>query len=295
MTNKIKAKKKGVFQVGYSIFKFNALYLGNKIQPIPKQPVKDGFIPSYDGGTVISIGPAGEGKSITWIKPDGLNLLIADRVLLVKVSWEDLNKNGFVRGKPILTNGQYFRCRLLQVGENSDVPNEWDRTLDETSEDDALWHWNHMYFFGAELLKDDVSRCAIRGYHSACQCGYVLAANRYVDVGFRPALEPLLSDAPIPNINLDGIDFQLTSLPGGKGFSPILQPIQENVFKDIPVGGKVRMYTFTENGRPIHMDKPVKDPAMLTLTDRYYGDEFLIPWTISNGVAVVSQSLKQQI
>lgn len=153
--------------MGYSIFKFNALYLGNKIQSIPKQPVKDGFIPSYDGGIVISIGPAGDGKSITWIKPDGLNLLIADRVLLVKVSWEDLNKNGFVRGKPILINGQYFRCRLLQVGENSDVPNEWDKALDETSEDDDLWHWVNMYSWGTDVLARETSLRVTRGYYTA--------------------------------------------------------------------------------------------------------------------------------
>ena len=51
------------------------------------------------------------------------------------------------------------------------------------------------------------------------------------------------------------------------------------------------MYTVTENGLPIHMDESVKDPSRLTLTDHYYGDEFLIPWTISNGVAVASTSV----
>lgn len=52
------------------------------------------------------------------------------------------------------------------------------------------------------------------------------------------------------------------------------------------------MYAFTENGRPIHMDEQVKDPAKLTLTDHYYGDEFLVPWTISNGVAVADQTFQ---
>lgn len=31
--------------------------------------------------------------------------------------------------------------------------------------------------------------------------------------------------------------------------------------------------------------------SQLELTDRYYGDEYLIPWTISNGVAVADKSL----
>ena len=281
--------------MGHDIFKFGALYLGNKIQPIPKQPTKDGDIPSYDGKAAISIGSSEKSEGITWVKPNGRNLLITDRVLLNKISWEDLDKNGFVEGKSMLINGQYFRCRLLQVGEDENVPNEWDTILYETCEDNTLWHWSEMYFWGADISALEASYRAARGYHSArfwndSNC----AMNRYANVGFRPALEPLPSDSPIPNVNLDGADFQLTSLPGGDGFCPILQPTQGNVFKDISVGGKVRMYAFTEDGYPIHMDKPVKDPSRLTLTDRYYGDEFLIPWAISNGVAVASKSLLRQ-
>ena len=104
----------------------------------------------------------------------------------------------------------------------------------------------------------------------------------------------MASYTPTPNINLDGTDFQLSSIPGDDDFCPILQPIQKNAFKDIPVGGMVRMYTFMENGRPIHIKEPIKDINKLILTDRYFGDEYLIPWIISNGVAVVSQSLRQQ-
>lgn len=54
------------------------------------------------------------------------------------------------------------------------------------------------------------------------------------------------------------------------------------------------MYTFMESGHPICFGEPVKDAAKLTLTDRYFGDEYLIPWTISNGVAVANQALQQQ-
>ena len=112
-------------------------------------------------------------------------------------------------------------------------------------------------------------------------------------MGFRPALEPLPSDTPTPNIKLDDIDFQLTSLPGGN-FCPILQPVNKDVFSDIMVGSEVRMYTFLNNGHPIPFGEPVKDASKLTLTDRYFGDEYLVPWTISNGVAVVNKSLIKQ-
>ena len=280
--------------MGYSVFQFGALYLDAKIQTIPKRPINDGDIPQYDGHAAIYIGPAKRKKGITWIKPDGLNILIADRVLLNKVSWKNLHEKGFVEGKPVLHNGNWFRCRLLKVGERENVRNEWDKVLDETGENDALWHWNEMYFFGTELSTDSTLTCAIRGYCSARFRNITTVAGQGMRVGFRPALEPLSSDTPAPNINLDGIEFHLSSIPGGEGFCPILQPTQNNVFKNIPVGDRVRMYALTENGRPVHMDEQVKDITKLTLTDRYYGDEYLVPWVISNGVAVAAKSMLKQ-
>lgn len=181
------------------------------------------------------------------------------------------------------------------MGESKNAPNEWDRALDKTSEDNALWNWENMLFWGADVPAHSASLRACRGFDSARILNNVIVSNRYMSVGFRPALEPLSSDTPAPNINLDGIEFHLSSIPGGEGFYPILQPTQNNVFKNIPVGDRVRMYALTENGRPVHMDEQVKDITKLTLTDRYYGDEYLVPWVISNGVAVASQSLKQQI
>ena len=278
--------------MGHNIFKFGALYLDNKIQHIPQQPIRNGDIPQYDGQAAISIGLEEKGESITWVKPNGQNLLIADRVLLVNVSWEDLDQNDLVNGKQIQIDGQYFHCRLLQVVKRKIFPSEWDKILDETGEDDTLWHWNNAYFWGQEKPTDVSPTRAVRGYYSARRWGGSDAANRNVGVGFRPALEPLPSDTPIPNIKLDGIDFQLTSLPGGN-FCPILQPVNKDVFSDIMVGSEVRMYTFLNNGHPIPFGEPVKDASKLTLTDRYFRNEYLIPWTISNGVAVASRALEE--
>ena len=281
--------------MNYDIFQFGALCLDSKIQPIPQRPERDGDIPQYDGKATISIVSTNQEKSITWIKPNSLNLLIADRVLLNGVSWEDLDKNGFVKGEPILIDGQYFRCRLLQIGKDEYTLNEWDATLDETGKDNTLWHWNRMFFWGVDISAHNVSYRAVRGYSSAHTWAHDTTTSRGSSVGFRPALEPLPSNSPILNINLDEVNFQLASLPEENGFRPVLQPTQENVFGDIPVGGKVRMYTFLEGGKPIHFGATVKDISKLTLTDRYYGDEFLIPWVISNGIAIASQSMKQQI
>lgn len=284
--------------MGYNVFQLGTLYLDNKIQPVLPKTVYEGDIPEYDGKATISIGSSKKGEGITWIKPDGFNLLIADRVLLVTVSWKDLDKNGFITGRRVLVDGQHFRCRLLQVGEREDVPNEWDEVLDETNTDNAFWHWSEMYFWGADVSafsNFDTSFRSVRGYHSARNWNSHYATSRVAHVGFRPVLEPLPSDNPTPNINLEGINFRLASLPGSNTFCPILQPTREDVFKDIPVGSKVRMYTCLEDEKPIHVGGTVKDISKLTLTDRYYGDEFLVPWVVSNGVAVASQSLNQQL
>ena len=275
------------------VFRLGALCLDGKIQPVPERPTKYGDIPQYDGKATISFGTLVSKDSITWIKPNNSNLLVADRVLLVNVSWEDLDKNGFVAGKTVLLNGQYFRCRLLQVGEKESVPNEWDKTLGATNEDNILWHWKNVYFWGTNISIYNASGRTVRGYYSARSGTYYSAMRRGTNIGFRPALEPLPSDTLTPNINLDGVGFYLGSLPGSDTFCPILQPTQENVFNDIPVGGKVKMYTFLKDGSPIHFGATIKDASKLTLTDRYYGDEYLVSWTISNGIAVANRPIKQ--
>ena len=50
------------------------------------------------------------------------------------------------------------------------------------------------------------------------------------------------------------------------------------------------MYTITENGHPIHPNEMFKNATNLTVTDRYFGDEYLVQWVISNGVAVASKA-----
>lgn len=33
------------------------------------------------------------------------------------------------------------------------MPNEWDRVLDETGEENTLWHWKQYYFWGSDAAK----------------------------------------------------------------------------------------------------------------------------------------------
>lgn len=305
--------------MGYDIIHFGTMYLSSSEQAVPRNPTTIGDIPEYHSKQAvprnpniiweyipeyhsmvrgaragISFLPAISGPPITWIKPNGLNLLIADRVLLTRVSWKELNENGFVQGKQMEYGGQRFCCRLPQLGADEDIPCEWTDVLSVTGGDDSLWHWTDMFFWGSDAVtwRKSANR-AICGNGPTCRWDYAAESEIAEDIGFRPVLEPLGATEITPNCNLDGVNFHLSSLPGDE-FYPVLQPVQSNVFVDIPNGQQLKMYTLMEDGQPVHTGEQVKKSAKLTLTDRYFGDEYLVPWIISNGVAVASQSLKQQ-
>ena len=143
-----------------------------------------------------------------------------------------------VNGKLIVIDGQFFNCRLLQVSKSDGVPNEWDKILDETGEDDTLWHWNNACFWGQEKPTDVASRRAVRGYFSARYWNRSSATGRYTDVGFRPVLEPLASDNLVFNCTLDEQDFCWSTIPNGKGFCPILQPTQKMSLQMFRIGNR---------------------------------------------------------
>lgn len=91
-------------------------------------------------------------------------------------------------------DGKPYSVRLLKVGNGRGVPNEWDDLLDDLGEDDGLLHWNKMFFWGQETDKQFSAYRAYRGYHLARYWNNVTASHRFVDLGFRPALEPLTPD-----------------------------------------------------------------------------------------------------
>lgn len=149
----------------------------------------------YHSGQLISFGPTVPGKEISWVPVNGL--LIADQCLLTNISWDDLDAQGLVFGKEIKAQGFKFTVRLLQVGNNENVPNEWDASLDTVGEDDGLWHWKEKFFWGQESVDADKDGAyhAYRGYFSARYWFNISSGYRTGRVGFRPALEPLPTDA----------------------------------------------------------------------------------------------------
>lgn len=293
--------------MGYSICKFGTLCVGDKPQHIPRTPRSMRDIPKYDGTSTIHLlfdTPESEEK-IIWIKPDRINLLISDRVLLTDVSWNDLRINGFCPKEQSMDSGVYgqfsFRCRLPDGGDVHDIEflNEWDNILDATTEDDSRWHWQYIHSWCNDIAFSDPSIRVVRGHVSARFRDYCDANGHYNNVGFRPVLEILPAFGLVPNVRLDGQEFSLINLPGSKDFYPVLQPRMEGAFAYIPDGQERRMYTLLKDGKPVCMDinrrRTFKNVTQLELTDRYFGDEYLVPWTISNGVAVASHSLLRRL
>ena len=180
--------------------------------------------------------PSADANKLQWVKiKDGdKTLLICDRVILVSVSWDDLNGQGYVTGKTITIDGTKYKCRLLTGGSNrrnndwyaggTPTNNEWDRfitreevitglpapvssdldtnlnTTDHNSTHNQLWHWVGVYSWCQETWAENASFRALRGYTSARYWHYDSSGTRYVRVGFRPVLEvlntdPLISDS----------------------------------------------------------------------------------------------------
>ena len=180
--------------------------------------------------------PSADANKLQWVKiKDGdKTLLICDRVILVSVSWDDLNGQGYVTGKTITIDGTKYKCRLLTGGSNrrnndwyaggTPTNNEWDRfitreevitglpapvssdldtnlnTTDHNSTHNQLWHWVGVYSWCQETWAENASNRARRGYNSARYWNHTSSGGRHVYVGFRPVLEvlntdPLISDS----------------------------------------------------------------------------------------------------
>ena len=183
--------------------------------------------------------PSADANKLQWVKiKDGdKTLLICDRVILVSVSWDDLNGQGYVTGKTITIDGTKYKCRLLAGGSNrrnndwyaggTPTNNEWDRfitreevitglpapvssdldtnlnTTDHNSAHNQLWHWVGVYSWCQETWAENASYRARRGYTSARHWDCDDATNQRAYVGFRPVLEVLNTDPLISDSDRD--------------------------------------------------------------------------------------------
>lgn len=297
--------------------------------PIPKNPTCSGDIPTYVQGDRIAFGQANSNRDlIYWIKPDHLPIFVADRVLLKAISYDNLVEQGYAGegtacGSTIYFNGIPFCCRLLDVGTNlitSNLvgPNEWDTCLKTAGDSDSLWHWHGIKFWGGDAVKNqnpDMVMRPVRGFGAAASFSIKTSYYSANDVGFRPVVEPLESTAlcKYKEVILDGQLFCVVQHKV-KGtdkvrFRPALYP--QRIFSGnggthfdemllTPENGKlVKMYTVLMGGEPVRQDSEkgvfYKRGAEITLTDHYYGDEYLVPWVIHNGCAYAAKDILMRV
>ena len=196
-------------------------------------PSMSGDISNYSFGNT----PSDDAKKLQWVKiKDGdKTLLICDRVILVNVTWNDLNSAGWIFGKEVNIDSAKYKLRSLTGGTGprstndwysggTPANNEWDRfvtreevitglpapvssdldsslnSTDLSSAHNQLWNWMGVYTWCQETYSSNTSNRAVRGYSSARFWYYSYAMYSNPSLGFRPVLEilntdPLISDS----------------------------------------------------------------------------------------------------
>ena len=305
--------------MGFNLIKLGSLYLDGQVQAIPQDPTVDGDIPKYKNQSVISIGNTALNHAITWVKHDNLPIMVADRTLLCNVSWDDIDRFGLTTGKKIIIDGMPFTCRLLKLGDSKAVWNEWSSLLAHIRAENMnpqthvicedLLHGGNMRFWGQEA-----PTCSIRNSHvyggvsKRLRWGFAPSVERSSLIGFRPVLERLNpNEIPVgQKVRLDGQDFLVSQYPGTGTermvFRPALFPLKQNsiefdfgVFGLMPEETWMHMYTLLMDGAPVKQDATevvkYKTGATFTITDEYFGDEYLIPWKFKDGVAIAKRAI----
>jgi len=290
-----------------------ALCLDGCPQPIPQNPTWGGDIPIYKAGQLIELQPA-TNECITWVHPDGMHLLIADRCLLTGSSWDDLAENGFVGGKVVEFNGKMYRFRLIQVGEGKDAPNEWNAALFYSGTGkDELWHYRRMSFWGSDAITEDgaTEYRAFRGGEDSQYWNYQVPSMISNYIGFRPALE-LIPPIKGKSTILDGHTFciaqQLSGKTDSNNFCPILYPtafapngnitVDYSIFGAFRRGATFKAYTLLMDGAPVKQNpfkQRYKQGSYLSFTDEFCGNEYLITWEIRNGIAYTAAPILRGI
>lgn len=296
--------------MGHKTLQFGSLYVDEQPCIVPQNPIVTGDIPHYStfmqnpaDAPSITIGDSEYGQTITWIKPDDLGILVADRVLLVDVSWTDLCDEGFEEGREVDIDGVHYLCRLIRPLNKEDMTSEteWDLCIKQTSSSNRLWHWRSVKFFERGFPTNNAVYC--RGSQSSRNVELAGKYEMSANLGFRPVLEPIFSkSAPdMQPVILDEHMFSwgqcmayIARNEQQVGFRPVLVP-QKPLFEHLAEGTDVKMYTLMMGDTPVRMDMKnapaFKQGGNLWLTDRYFGDNYLIPWIIKDGCAMASKDL----
>lgn len=235
-------------QLPAPVIELGGLYKSGKVQNRPLRPwqLDDGLhqATSYEYGDiadfttlpdmnqwVIGDTPERPEQRLRWHKivDGGKTVLVCDRVILARVSWQDLQSQGWVEGKEIQIDGRTYRCRLLSGGSRARSEteggrlggfpenNEWDRWITDEANipglpiptpqdvdfvsDDSLsprldthnhwWNWRLIWSWCAEPHAITPRWSVKRGSISARAWSFEQTNARQGDTGWRPVLEEI--------------------------------------------------------------------------------------------------------
>ena len=192
----------------------------------PVKGLQPGNLPEFGsdpewGAWAIGDTPSDAKLALSWLEfRDGpRRMLVADRMLMSRVSWADLDEAGFVSGRVVRIDGRGFRVRLLTGGRSARddpmtgarEPNEWDRLLSgesvgaprpEAADHDAplsrahmrsahnaAWNWFAAVSWTQEPCLNRADGRVCRGYHGPLFFYTNTVDHRHEDIGWRPVLE----------------------------------------------------------------------------------------------------------
>ncbi len=180
--------------------------------------------PDWDNWTLTD-SPADLTQGLNWHVFEGqrTRLMVAERMLMSRVSWQDLDEAGYVFGTEVTIEGRQFRCRLLTGGDTPSEdpyqgatrPNEWDALVGGyggsnapqpdptdsaaplspdhlTSPHNKLWNWFGAVSWTAEPVASRTDGRVCRGYHGPTYFYVNTVDHRHEDIGWRPVLEEIL-------------------------------------------------------------------------------------------------------
>ena len=196
----------------------------------PYADMQPGNLPEFErdpdwGNWALTDSPADLSLQLSWhvVEDQRTRLMVADRMLMSRVSWQDLDEVGYVFGTEVTIDGRQFRCRLLTGGDTpredpyqgATRPNEWDALVGSGGASNApqpdpadsaaplspdhlnsthnkLWNWFGAVSWTAEPVASRADGRVCRGYHGPTYFYVNTVDHRHEDIGWRPVLEEIL-------------------------------------------------------------------------------------------------------
>lgn len=291
--------------MGYKIADFGTFYLHKDSfpQPVPKvnmPQTRGGDIPVYEAGREFGLGDTVPGMEIPWVKPDGMEIFVSQKVLLCKVSWNNINACGLL-SKPVMIDGKLYRCRLPYIGKNAKDKDEWKAIASTTHRDTDFWGFGQIGFWGQTLYGANTNQevATTRGFGFQAYS----PKTRLDFIGYRPVLEPITPSGDNPyTVTLDGEKFFISQQAPfrEKVFCPVLAQKAPRLITGlrrigVEDGEVIKMYTLLMDGVPVDQNqkKPIryKKGAKLSFSDKFYGTSYLIPWRFYGGFAYAAKDI----